>query len=139
MIILSETLYFSILVSLYVQGLGAATNHGGILFPLKVWMEEISRSYYLEKRLKKIAEYKERRRRLYQSSEWVNQALKKIELQIIYRNLWHKPLLTCINCMPSFWGTIIYFTLYYQYDFYVWFLGVPLASAINVLTQRLRP
>jgi hypothetical protein len=136
--ILSETLFFSILVSLFVQGMGAATNHGGILFPLKVWMENISRSKRLDRKKEEILGYKEVRRRQYQSSEWILPALQKIELLIMYRNMWHKPLLTCMVCMSSFWGTVIYWSVFNSYPLYVWLLGIPVAASITVLTHKLR-
>jgi len=139
MTILSETLFFSVLVSLFTQGMGAAATNGGILFPLKVWMENISRSKRLEKRRIEISGYREARRRQYQSSEWILPALQKLELQYLYRNMWHKPLLTCMVCMSSFYGTIIYWTVYNQSPIYVWLLGVPVSAAITVLTHKLRP
>jgi len=135
--ILSETLFFSVLVSLFVQGVRAAANHGGFLFPLKVWMENISRSKKLEKKRIEISGYKEVRRRQYQSSEWINPALQKIELKSMYRNMWHKPFLSCIACMSSFWGTII-FWLVFSSPIYVWLLGIPVSTAITVLTHKLR-
>jgi hypothetical protein len=135
--ILSETLFFSILVSLFVQGLGAASNTGGILFPLKVWMEEISRSKETEKKLQSIAVYRESRRRSYQQSDWVLPAIKKLELRIMYRNMWHKPLLTCMACMSSFWGTVIFWTVF-QTELHVWLLGIPVSASITVLTHKLR-
>lgn len=138
MMILSDTLFFSVLVSLFTQGLSAAANSGGILFPLKVWMENISRSKKLDKRKAVITGYREIRRRQYNSSDWILPALQKLELQHLYRNMWHKPILTCMVCMSSFYGTIIYWTLYNNSDIYVWILGVPVSSAITVLTHKLR-
>jgi len=138
MMILSETLFFSVLVSLFTQGIGAASSSGGILFPLKVWMEEISRCKKLEKKRIEISAYRDARRRAYQSSEWIVPALQKIELMTLYRNMWHKPLLTCMVCMASFWGTIIYWTVFNEYPLYVWFLGIPIASSITLLTHKLR-
>lgn len=137
--ILSETLFFSILVSLFVQGMGTAANNGGILFPLKVWMENRSRSKRLEKKWIEISGYKEVRRRQYQSSEWINPALQKIELQMMYRNMWHKPLLTCMACMSSFWGTVIYWSVFNSCPIYVWLLGIPVSASITVLLHKLRP
>jgi len=138
MMILSETLFFSVLVSLFTQGLSAAANSGGILYPIKAWMENISRSKKLDNRKIEISGYKENRRRQYQSSEWINPALQKLELLHLYRNLWHKPLLTCMVCMSSFYGTLIYWIIYNQYPLYIWILGIPISSAITVLTHKLR-
>lgn len=138
MIILSETLFFSILVSLFTQGIGAASNPGGILYPVKNWMEQIARSKRLEKRRQLIVGYKEQRRRQYQSSEWITEVIIKLDIQILYRNFWHKPLLTCMVCMPSFWGTVIYWSVFNQSPLYVWLLGIPVTSAITVLLHKLR-
>lgn len=87
----------------------------------------------------KIVEYKENRiRSKYQRSLWVNEALLKLELLILYRNMWHKPIISCIFCMSSFWGIIIFILLPIEHNLYMLILGIPVASSISVYTQKLR-
>lgn len=137
--ILSETLFFSTLVSLFTQGMGAAANNGGILYPLKLWMEQVSRNRKIEKRKDRILRYREyRRQKHYQYSEWLSPALMKLDLQIMYRNMWHKPLLTCMVCMSSFWGIVLYLSLFTNYGIHILLLGVPVSAAVTVLTNKLR-
>ena len=137
--IASETIFFSLLVSLFVQGLGAASLQGGILYPFRLWMEGLFRSRKLEDRYRTIALWKEHRTRTkYYRGAWIEPALLKIELMMSYRAMWHKPILTCMMCMSSVWGTVIFWCLPIEHNLYVWLLGVPISSALTVWTQKLR-
>jgi hypothetical protein len=138
MILFSETMFFSILVSLFTQGLGAAANPGGILYPVRLWMETRFTAKLL-KRKAAILEYREARRRTrYEPSNWMDGALMLLDLRLLYRALWHKPLLTCNVCMSSFWGIVIYLC-FVQGGIHILLLGIPISSALTVLTHKLRP
>jgi hypothetical protein len=143
-IVISEIILFSILVSLFTQGLGAAANNGGILYPVKVWMESINydKLKKLGERNVSIHQYKEHRRRtLYQSGDWMDKAFLLFDLKQFYLVMWHKPLLSCMICMASFWGTVLYWSVFFSLGFpiYTWLVGIPIASSITLLTHKLRP
>lgn len=139
-VIANETLLYSVLVSFFTQGLGAAANNGGLLYPIRAWMETVGIKKLKQKEMK-LYKYREyRRNKYYQQSLWMNDSLKLIELKLLYKSLWHKPLLTCNVCMASFWGTLIFWLLpICHYNIYIWLIGVPIASAITLLTHKLRP
>lgn len=83
--------------------------------------------------------YKEfRQRSKYQKSDWVDDAVTKIDLLIFYRDAWHKPLISCMKCMPSFWGTVLFLSMYNIEDYLIGLCAIPIASAITILTHKLR-
>ncbi len=137
--ILSESFSFAILVSLFTQGIGAAANNGGILYPIKDWLESITISS-LKERYKNILLYRDKRRMKYQASEWINSALSLLEYKMYLKSLWAKPILLCTICMPSFWGTILFWILPICHTkLYIWLLGIPIASILSVYAQKLKP
>ena len=137
--ILSESFSFAILVSLFTQGIGAAANNGGILYPIKDWLESITISS-LKERYKNILLYRDKRRMKYQASEWINSALSLLEYKMYLKSLWAKPILLCAICMPSFWGTILFWILPICHTkLYIWLLGIPIASILSVYAQKLKP
>lgn len=137
--ILSDTVLFSLLVSLFSMGLSAASQEGALLYPLRLFMEGLF-SQRLEQKLHVIENYAKYRRASYrQPSAWIGVVIDKIRWSIFLRNLWHKPLLTCSMCMPSVWGTTIFWLLPYEHHkLYIWLIGIPIASAIVILTKKLR-
>jgi len=137
--ILSESFSYAILVSLFTQGIGAAANHGGILYPIKDWLESITIGS-LKTKYKNILLYRDKRRMKYQASEWINSALSLLEFKMYLKSLWVKPILLCTICMPSFWGTILFWILPICHTkLYIWLLGIPIATILSVYAQKLKP
>jgi len=137
--ILSDTFSYAILVSLFTQGIGAAANNGGILYPIKDWLEKITIGS-LKKKYKNILLYRDKRRMKYQASEWINPALSLLEYKMYLKSLWVKPILLCTICMPSFWGTILFWVLPICHTkIYIWLIGIPIATILSVYAQKLKP
>ena len=135
--IASETIVFSILVSLFTVGVGALSQEGALLYPLRLYVERISTGS-LGELYSKLKKYQEGRRQHRQAGNWVEPALKKIELKIFWRNAWHKPLFTCAMCMPSVWSTIIYWVIFNTAPLAVWLLGAPIAITLVLIINKIK-
>lgn len=135
-------LFHTICLALLIVGLTgglwiAAYGEGGLLSPLLRWLEGYGRSKaLLQSWLDAEAE--------------LNKAMMKGDVDTIklltemrdrarYRYnryaIWRKPILTCVRCMPSLWGTLLGVTLCLCTDL-MWLsipLAIPMASTINAL------
>lgn len=127
---------FACLISFFTLGLSAASDAGAVLYPLKYWM--LKRSSKTKARLDAIRSYQNYRRKNKRwPSYWIDPAIEKIEWQLFWKNLWHKPILTCPKCMPSFWGIVLFFSLPFTWNWWVLLVGIPCASAIVVIIIKL--
>jgi hypothetical protein len=134
--ILGDAVSFSCLVSFLTLGISAASEKGAVLYPFKYWIDNLAKKE--RALLEKLESYQKHRRvSMRQKSTWVSLAIEKAEWKLFYRTIWHKPLITCAKCMPSVWGTLLFFLLPYEKDIWVWLVGIPIASAINVFITKL--
>ena len=132
--ILSETATFSILVSFLTLGISAAHKEGAVLYPIYLWMQKLSKKVYAVK--DKLVKYQQKRRGMRQASFWIDDAIKKADVNILKKTWWMKVLLLCPQCMPTFYGTLLYWTVCYNSPLYVWIIGIPIASTLNLIISK---
>lgn len=114
----------------------AAYGEGGLLSPLSRWLENYGKSgSYLR-------DWMEAEVMLQQASSKLSDAdvLKRLtaerdDKRYRYNRyaLWRKPLLHCVRCMPSLWGTLlgVPLVLFYGLDPLAIPLAIPMASLLN--------
>jgi hypothetical protein len=132
--VLSETLTFSFLVSFLTLGISAASYKGAVLYPLRLWVRYIYKKDY--DKIEAFKAYQLERRKMRQASEWVNPAIEKIELRLMYKTSWAKVILLCVQCMPTLWSAIVFWTIFYEEPIYIWLLGWPISSFINYIISK---
>ena len=131
-----EAFALAALVSFFTTGISAAARPGALLFPIKYWMDKQLKDLMVRKRV--LDTYRNARRSKRQPSFWMDNAFDLLTFKIFYRNWWHKMVLTCSQCMPTLYTTIIYWSIFYQYDFspVSWVLAIPIASTFNLLLSK---
>lgn len=137
--ILCETFFFSMLVSLFTVGVGASTTKGALLSPFKHLILNLPKIKRLNRLWIIAVEAKEEYRRKGRNTKHFDRLIEKIEFALLYNTFLWKPIILCVNCMPSFWGTIIFWCLPYNHSqIWVWLIGIPVATAINYMTAKYR-
>lgn len=133
--ILIETISFSALVSFLTLGISAASFEGAVLYPLRLWV----RNRYAKKWydvVNRLEQYQKLRRSRRQASYWVDPAKELASIKLLYRIWWLKLLFLCSQCMPTLWSAVLYFTVFSGYPIWVWLLGWPISSFINLLISK---
>lgn len=138
MTIFSEAMLFASLVSFFTLGLSAASGKGAVLYPFVVWLNKKLRIPQIEKKEAKLKHYLQIRRGKRQPSMWVENALEKLYWIKFWRKFAWKPIILCVFCMPSFWGTTLFWILpLNHWHWWIWIVGVPISAAINKIVVKL--
>jgi len=107
-----------VLTSLFCNGLWWITQEGKLLYFTIKWLDD----------------YEAKKKQYYKGFEPVSDRLYNEHMAKIWR--FTNPLITCIVCMASVWGTLI-FLAYNDFNIINWIICIVNSSALNGLIWKL--
>ena len=146
--IFSNVILFAILLSALTIGISNAANTGGLLFPFRAWIlskklrsefefealdESWTKQTIFQRTIIADCQSTDEKRQAAQTELQriaTERAIAKTRLEKAID--WRKPIITCIICMPSFWGLLLNLCLWFPISPIEFVLAVCAASTLNV-------
>ena len=154
-----NTILLSFFITSFTMGLILISEKDKILYPLRKWCfafglkeqrEILKRKAHINAQIEVFNQQTQEiqnspefgNKNLHKDISQLNEIIKNIEFQEDLKNgldwqafkieAWHKPLLTCPQCMPSFWGFLISAYFVYLIGFKILFI-IPFAILLAVI------